>query len=150
MECARFFYRRSFLAPVAILALTAGCSSRQTWPVVDAGDPVPRGGVNVIEGDDVTIPIRTMERFITNRLPGIVIRGTSIIIRGNSTFAATSTNQALIMVDGRDMDTVTFLNMNPVDVERIEVLRGSEAAFYGRRGANGVLVVTTKSLDTER
>jgi TonB-dependent SusC/RagA subfamily outer membrane receptor len=48
------------------------------------------------------------------------------------------------MVDGREMDTATFLKMNPEEVKRIEVLRGSEAAIYGRRGANGALVVTTQ------
>ena len=138
MELTRRSLRFTFLA---VLLLASGCSSRQTGPIVGSDGPRQRGDVNVLEADDVTIPIRTMERFIANRLPGIVIRGESIVIRGNSTFA--STNEALIMVDGREMDTATFLGMDPVDVERIEVLRGSEAALYGRRGANGVLVVTT-------
>ena len=121
------------LASVAALLVTAGCSQYGT------GSSRPDG--DVLEADDVAIPIRTMERFIANRLPGIVVRGNSIVIRGTSTFS--STNEALIMVDGREMDTATFLNMNPEVVERIEALRGSEAAIYGRRGANGVLVVTT-------
>ena len=141
MELTRRCLRVAFLASIAVLLFTAGCSSRQTEPVVASDGPMQRGDVNVLDADDVTIPISTMERFIANRLPGIVIRGQSIVIRGNSTFS--STNQALIVVDGRAMDTVTFLDMNPADVERIEVLRGSEAALYGRRGANGVLVVTT-------
>jgi TonB-dependent SusC/RagA subfamily outer membrane receptor len=35
--------------------------------------------------------------------------------------------------------------LNPLDVERIEVLKDAQAtAFYGMRGANGVLVITTK------
>jgi TonB-dependent SusC/RagA subfamily outer membrane receptor len=132
----------AFLASMAVLLLTGGCSSRQTAPVVGSDGPRQQGDVNVLEADDVTIPIRTMERFIANRLPGVVVRGQSIVIRGTSSFS--STNEALIMVDGREMDTATFLDMNPQDVERIEVLRGSEAALYGRRGANGVLVVTTQ------
>ena len=133
MGFGRRGYSRSFLASVAALLVTAGCSQ------YGAGSPRPDG--DVLEADDVAIPIRTMERFIANRLPGIVVRGNSIVIRGTSTFS--STNEALIMVDGREMDTATFLNMNPEVVERIEALRGSEAAIYGRRGANGVLVVTT-------
>jgi TonB-dependent SusC/RagA subfamily outer membrane receptor len=142
MELTRRCLRVAFLASIGVLLFTAGCSSRQTGPVVGSDGPMQRGDVNVLDADDVTIPIHTMERFIANRLPGIVIRGQSIVIRGNSTFS--STNQALIVVDGRAMDTVTFLDMNPADVERIEVLRGSDAALYGRRGANGVLVVTTQ------
>lgn len=141
MELTRRSLRVGFLASMAVLLLTAGCSSRQSGPLVGSDGPRQRD-VNVLEGDDVTIPIRTMERFIANRLPGIVVRGQSIVIRGSSSFS--STNEALIMFDGREMDTATFLKMNPADVKRIEVLRGSEAALYGRRGANGVLVVTTQ------
>ena len=140
MEFARCCSRRSISASVAFLLLTTGCSQ------YGSGFPTAAGtngrSVDVLEADDVTIPIRTMERFIANRLPGIVVRGRSIVIRGTSTFS--STNEALIMVDGRDMPTGVFLNMNPAEVERIEVLRGGEAAFYGRRGANGVIVVTTQ------
>ena len=134
MEFIRPRLSAGFLASVTVLLLTTGCSQHG----MESARPDP----NVLEGDDVTIPIRTMERFIANRLPGIVVRGNSIVIRGTSTFS--STNEALIMVDGREMDTATFLKMNPEDVEKIEVLRGSEAAIYGRRGANGVLVVTTQ------
>jgi len=134
MELIRPRLSVGFLASVTVLLLTTGCSQY--------GVGSPRPDSNVLEADDVTIPIRTMERFIANRLPGIVVRGNSIVIRGTSTFS--STNEALIMVDGREMNTATFLNMNPEEVERIVVLRGSEAAIYGRRGANGVLVVTTQ------
>ena len=141
MELTRRCLRVAFPASLAVLLFAGGCSSRQTGPLVGSEGLTQRGDPDVLVSEDVTIPIRTMERFITNRLPGIVVRGNGIIIRGNATFS--STNQALIMVDGREMDTGTFLDMNPEDVDRIEVLRGSEAALYGRRGANGVLVVTT-------
>ena len=141
MELTRRCLHFALPTSLAVLLATAGCSSRQTGPIVGSAGQTPRGDVNVLDAEDVPIPIRTMERFIANRLPGIVIRGNSIVIRGNASFS--STNEALIMVDGREMNTGTFLDMNPEDVERIEVLRGSEAALYGRRGANGVLVVTT-------
>jgi TonB-dependent SusC/RagA subfamily outer membrane receptor len=134
MELIRPRLSLGFLASAVVLLLLAtGCSQYG----VGSGRP----DSDVLEGDDVTIPIRTMERFIANRLPGIVVRGNSIVIRGISSFS--STNEALIMVDGREMDTGTFLNMNPEEVEKIEALRGADAAIYGRRGANGVLVVTT-------
>jgi hypothetical protein len=91
---------------VTVLLLTTGCSQH--------GMGSARPDSNVLEGEDVTIPIRTMERFIANRLPGIVVRGNSIVIRGTKTFS--STNEALIMVEGREMDTATFLKMNPEEV----------------------------------
>lgn len=142
MELTRCRGRLALLASIAILLVATGCSSRQTGPFVGSAGLTQQRDVDVLNADDVKIPIRTMERFITNRLPGIVVRRTGIIIRGNSSFS--STNQALIMVDGREMNAGTFLAMNPADVKRIEVLRGAEGAFYGRRGANGVLVVTTQ------
>lgn len=141
MDLTRRSLRFVLVASIAVLQLSVGCSSRQTRPMVGSEGQTRQGDVNVLDADDVTIPISTMERFISNRLPGIVIRGRSIVIRGGSSFS--STNEALIMVDGREMDTGTFLDMNPADVKRIEVLRGPRAALYGRRGANGVLIVST-------
>lgn len=141
MDLTRRSLRFAVVASVAILQFSGGCSSRQTRPMVGSEGLGRQGDPDVLDADDVTIPITTMERFIANRLPGVTIRGRSIVIRGGSSFS--STNEALIMVDGREMDTGSFLDMNPADVQRIEVLRGPEAALYGRRGANGVLVVST-------
>lgn len=141
MDLSHHSFRFAVVASVAILQLTSGCSSRQTRPMVGSEGLREPANPNVLDADAVTIPISTMERFIANRLPGIVIRGRSIIIRGGSSFS--STNEALIVVDGREMDTSNFLDMNPADIKRIEVLRGPEGALYGRRGANGVLVVST-------
>lgn len=142
MGLTRRSLRFAFAASIGVLLFTAGCSSRQTGPIVGSNGPRPQGDPNVLDADDVTIPLSSMERLIANRLPGIVVRGGSIVIRGGGSFS--SSNEALIVVDGREMNTGTFLDMNPADVGRIEVLRGPQAALYGRRGANGVLVVSTK------
>lgn len=68
--------------------------------------------------------------------------GTTIRIRGTGSFGATS--DPLIVIDG--MITNGGLdNLNPNDVESITVLKdASSAAIYGSRGANGVVIVTTK------
>jgi TonB-dependent SusC/RagA subfamily outer membrane receptor len=136
------YLRCPFVAAVAVLVLTTGCGHRGAGP--NAGRDGPRR--DILDQDDVTVPISTMERFISNRLPGVVIRrlggNPSIQIRGSSSFS--SSNEARIVVDGREMSTAGFLMMSPSDVQRIRVLRGANAAIYGRRGANGVLVVTTR------
>jgi TonB-linked SusC/RagA family outer membrane protein len=74
--------------------------------------------------------------------------GTTIRIRGNGSFGATS--NPLIVVDG--MITNDGLNnLNPNDVEHITVLKdAASAAIYGSRGANGVVIVTTKKGEFER
>ncbi len=64
-----------------------------------------------------------------------------VVIRGLSTI--TSSSDPLYVVDGVVMEN--FGLMNPNDIERIEVLKdASAAAIYGARGANGVILVTTK------
>jgi TonB-linked SusC/RagA family outer membrane protein len=82
-----------------------------------------------------------------------------IKIRGNATFTS-SDNQPLMVVDGVPIDNsmtntedlrggVAYSNramdINPDDIETISVLKGgAAAALYGTRGANGVILITTK------
>jgi len=64
-----------------------------------------------------------------------------VIIRGISSL--NSSTDPLYIVDGVAMSD--FGSVNPNDIERIEVLKdASAAAIYGSRGANGVIMVTTK------
>ena len=64
-----------------------------------------------------------------------------VVIRGLSTI--NSSSDPLYVVDGVVMES--FGLMNPNDIESIEVLKdASAAAIYGARGANGVILVTTK------
>lgn len=68
--------------------------------------------------------------------------GTSIRIRGTGSFGATS--DPLIVIDGM-ITNDGLSNLNPNDVENITVLKdAASAAIYGSRGANGVVIVTTK------
>lgn len=67
--------------------------------------------------------------------------GNKVVIRGTSTINASS--NPLYVVDGVVMENFNLLNPN--DIERIEVLKdASSTAIYGARGANGVVLVTTK------
>lgn len=67
--------------------------------------------------------------------------GNRVVIRGNSTINAST--EPLYVVDGVVMED--FYTINPNDIESIEVLKdASSAAIYGARGANGVILVTTK------
>ena len=68
--------------------------------------------------------------------------GTTFRIRGPGSFGATK--DPLIVVDGM-ITTGGLGNLNPDDVENITVLKdAASAAIYGSRGANGVVIVTTK------
>ncbi len=82
-----------------------------------------------------------------------------IKIRGNATFTSND-NQPLMVVDGVPIDNSQIatsdlragvansnraIDINPDDIESISVLKGgAAAALYGTRGANGVILITTK------
>jgi TonB-linked SusC/RagA family outer membrane protein len=90
---------------------------------------------------------------------GISGSGTSIIIRGFSSFSGS--NQPLFIVDGVPFSSDTneqknfvdgnngssrFLDIDPNSIENVSVLKGLAAAtLYGTRGRNGVILITTKA-----
>ena len=70
----------------------------------------------------------------------IVKPGGSIQIRGIS--SVNSSTEPLILVDGVEVRDLS--NINPMDVESIDVLKDASASIYGVRGANGVIIVKLK------
>jgi len=69
---------------------------------------------------------------------------TQILLRGLRSISAN--NSALIVIDGVIADQSAFDDLNPYDIESLNVLKGaSAAALYGSRASNGALIVTTKS-----
>ena len=79
--------------------------------------------------------------LIRDRVSGVrVSSDNKITIRGVNSFI--SSQDPLFVVDGNIVSTIDFIL--PVDVDKISVLKGSEASMYGTRGANGVLVIKTK------
>ncbi|MCX2678398.1 TonB-dependent receptor [Galbibacter sp. EGI 63066] len=73
---------------------------------------------------------------------GRVGDGFDIIIRGNNSLGGDG--GPLFVVDGVPTDNIDFLN--PQDIDRMDILKdASSTAIYGSRGANGVVIVTTKS-----
>ncbi len=66
----------------------------------------------------------------------------TIMIRGA---AAVTDSQPLYIVDGVPLSTYTIENLNPEDIEYIQVFSGENAAkLYGSRAVNGLIIVTTK------
>ena len=96
------------------------------------------------------VPISRPEQILQGRVSGVQVTqtnsepggGLSIRIRGTNSI--NSGNEPLFVIDG--FPGVGDLNsINPSDIESIEVLKDASAtAIYGSRGANGVVIVTTK------
>ncbi len=77
---------------------------------------------------------------LTNNAPG---SSPTLRIRGSSSINAG--NDPLYVVDGFPLMNSNLNDINPNDIESIEVLKdASSSAIYGSRGANGVVIVTTK------
>ncbi len=97
---------------------------------------------DVIEMDENLQNYTNVAQIIQGRVPGVLVNGNNITIRGiNSIFGSTD---PLFIVDGVPVDKSFALNMNPYDIDRIEILKGADAAIYGSRGANGVIAIFTK------
>lgn len=97
------------------------------------------------------VPTPSLDVVLQGRVAGLDIvtsdgePGAASSIRIRGTRSITASNDPLIIVDGV-MDAVTDINdVNPSDVESISVLKdASSTAIYGARGANGVILITTK------
>jgi TonB-dependent SusC/RagA subfamily outer membrane receptor len=77
------------------------------------------------------------------RVPGMLITGNDVLIRGINTLYGNT--QPLYLVDGSPVSDVSAVTSIPLqDIERVEVLKGPKTSFYGARGANGVIAVYTK------
>ena len=64
-----------------------------------------------------------------------------IIIRGVSTFNGST--QPLILLDGMEIHDTS--SINPNDIQSVDVIKDGSTATYGMRGANGVILITSKS-----
>ena len=97
-------------------------------------------------------PVVEVGQALYGKVPGVQVlasngrpgTSSSIQIRGINSVSASS--NPLIVVDGMPLPTYDMNILNSTDVESIEILKdASSAAIYGSRGANGVILITTKS-----
>jgi len=106
--------------------------------------------VSVVKGDEISkVPVRDVSNSMAGKAPGLIIRNfnaepgrdaSAIFIRGIST---TGDNAPLVVVDGIPERDLTLVDIN--DIENVTILKDASAiAPFGARGANGVILITTK------
>ena len=111
------------------------------------------GAISTIKTKElVQSPVADLSNALQGRVPGIITKqssgepgrdGANIYIRGNSTFGATM--EPLFVVDGIVRSFRDFSQLDANEVESVSFLKdASSAAIFGVRGANGVVLVTTK------
>ncbi|HEY9488627.1 MAG TPA: SusC/RagA family TonB-linked outer membrane protein, partial [Chryseosolibacter sp.] len=102
------------------------------------------------------IPANSVEGLLQGRSAGLQVvnssqdpgAGATVRIRGGSSLQGS--NSPLVVVDGFPLgDAGNLQQINPADIESIEILKDASAsAIYGSRGANGVIIVTTRKAKT--
>ncbi|TLV01310.1 SusC/RagA family TonB-linked outer membrane protein [Dyadobacter luticola] len=108
------------------------------------------GSVSSVKGADLTrLPTQRVDQALQGRAAGVMVQNTdgapggNAIIRVRGGNSITGGNNALVVVDG--IQGVNITTINPNDIESLEVLKDASAtAIYGARGANGVILITTK------
>lgn len=94
---------------------------------------------------------RNILDYLRGRVPGLMIGATdgttmpSITIRGKNSI--NSSTEPLFIVDGSPYEDIMWVN--PHDVASVDVLKDGSAAIYGSRGANGVIIISTKTARDE-
>lgn len=109
------------------------------------------GSVSTISETDFNQgPVINAENLIQGRAPGVQIStqsaepGGDVLIRIRGNNSINSNNSPLYVVDGFPMSSLDN-SINPSNIKSINILKdASAAAIYGSRGANGVIIITTK------
>ncbi|HEX8906612.1 MAG TPA: TonB-dependent receptor plug domain-containing protein [Longimicrobiaceae bacterium] len=144
------------LALVLAATLAAACRGPEN-PAPDPGPSMPPPGVATARGDSLTagdvgdLRVTRAEELFAGRFAGVeVLRlptgGISVRIRGQTSVSLST--EPLYVIDGMPVNTEIgggLSWLNPQDVQKIEVLKDpGSTAFYGVRGANGVILITTR------
>jgi TonB-dependent SusC/RagA subfamily outer membrane receptor len=157
--------RRALVVPgvaagaAVVAAVLAGCaSSRADRPA--GGEPRPEtapSGAVVTAGDIRQTPSQPVEQILASKCPpcDVTVTGdgrVTIRIRGHTSIVGS--NEPLYVIDGVPIEPGpggALSGINPYDIETIQVLTDpASITMYGSRGANGVIVITTKGPPSRR
>ncbi|GAB6012924.1 SusC/RagA family TonB-linked outer membrane protein [Viscerimonas tarda] len=117
--------------------------------------------ISSLKASELAVPVTSLDQAMAGKLAGVQvlqpngIPGGGMAIKVRGTGSITAGNEPLYIVDGFPMSdgasSATGMKVNPLssinmnDIESIEVLKdASSSAIYGSRGANGVVIITTK------
>lgn len=154
-------------SPISV-ELTASLNQLQDVVVIGYGTQKKKDLIGSVSKVDpaatVNIPTGSFDAQLQGKVPGVQITsntgvpGEALNIRLRGATSINAGNDPLYVVDGvflnsNSLQTINtggkatspIADINPADIESVEVLKDAEAtALYGSRGANGVIIVTTK------
>lgn len=147
---------------LAAAALLCGCgaqkaatSSREDVSEMDSDEKVSYGYGEISKKDNTTAISRVVANdnettiytnvydYLEGKVAGVYVDPASGSIRIRGISSINGSNEPLFVVDGMTMDDISMLS--PSEIYTVDVLKDSSTAMYGIRGANGVIVITTKA-----
>jgi TonB-linked SusC/RagA family outer membrane protein len=109
--------------------------------------------ITTVNAKDLVIPSSNLTAAFAGRIPGLISYQTSgepgadnaeFFIRGVTTFGYKQ--DPLILIDGFEATTDDLARLQPDDIENFSILKDASATvLYGARGANGIIMINTKS-----
>ncbi|MDR2474175.1 MAG: TonB-dependent receptor [Tannerella sp.] len=110
--------------------------------------------ITTVNTKDLKVPSSNLTTAFAGRVAGLISYQTSgepgqdnasFFIRGITTFGADAKKDPLILIDGVELNTDDLARLNTDDIASFSIMKDATAtAVYGARGANGVILVTTK------
>jgi TonB-dependent starch-binding outer membrane protein SusC len=140
-----------------VINTTLGVDAKQLNEVVVTGYTTQNqrevtGSVSTVKADDIKqAPLGSFDQALQGRAPGILVQSNSgqpgaaanVVIRGKGSIIGN--NEPLYVMDGVQISANDFATLNPSDFATYTLLKDASAtSIYGSRGANGVVVITTK------
>ncbi len=155
---------------ISTIVMTSNANELQSVVVIGYGTVKKKdltGSVAIVKADEIkAVPVTTFDQALQGRAAGVIVTQntgkpggeTSVRIRGTTSINAG--NEPLYVVDGlvinsdggelntgiqRGPRVSALAAINPSDIESMEILKDASAtSIYGSRGANGVILITTK------
>lgn len=112
------------------------------------------GSISTVKTSELKVPSSNLTTAFAGRVAGLIsyqLSGepgkdnASFFVRGVTTFGAEAKKDPLILIDGVELTTDDLARLNTDDIATFSIMKDATAtALYGARGANGVILVTTK------
>lgn len=116
--------------------------------------------ITAVTPSELRVPSSNITSAFAGRMAGVIayqrsgepgLDNADFFIRGITSFSASGKKDPLILIDGMEMSSTDLARINVDDIASFSVMKdANSAALYGARGANGVILVTTKEGNANR
>lgn len=146
-------YTARVLPLVAVAGLVLACAHRggagQGEPAESPPAPPPPSPSTVTSDEPARQGATSIHQLLAGRISGVIVTeasGGGIVVRMGGPTSFVGGQDPLFVIDGtpQQVNNGMLSWLNARDVESIRAIKGADAAIYGVRGANGVIVIKTK------